>query len=143
MNQTVVEAGLSPQAKQLLAAADVDEVAMAPSADMFELGARVQVLSKGTMFAVRAQRLHELYRRHSGLDELSPRDVARLERDVLRAPVAEVWRETERYWQRRDPGQCSRAATDAKHRMALLFRWYLGQSTRWAIEGVADRRADY
>nr|WP_246259028.1 PfaD family polyunsaturated fatty acid/polyketide biosynthesis protein [Streptomyces typhae] len=143
VNQTAVEAGLSPQAKQLLAAADVDEVTMAPSADMFELGARVQVLSKGTMFAVRAQRLHELYRRHSGLDELSPRDVAWLERDVLRAPVGEVWRETERYWQRRDPGQCARAATDAKHRMALLFRWYLGQSTRWAIEGVADRRADY
>ncbi|MFG3318494.1 PfaD family polyunsaturated fatty acid/polyketide biosynthesis protein [Streptomyces sp. NPDC048171] len=143
VNQTAVEAGMSPQARQLLAAADVDEVTMAPSADMFELGARVQVLSKGTMFAVRAQRLYELYRRHSGLDELPGQDLAWLEREVLRAPVAEVWRETERYWRGRDPGQCARAATDDKHRMALLFRWYLGQSTRWAIEGCADRRADY
>ncbi|MEV0522169.1 PfaD family polyunsaturated fatty acid/polyketide biosynthesis protein [Streptomyces sp. NPDC050439] len=143
VNQTAVEAGMSPEAKGLLAAADLGEVTMAPSADMFELGARVQVLSKGTMFAVRAQRLYELYRRHAGLEELSSRDRTWLERDVLRASVADVWRQTERYWQERDPGQLTRAAADARHRMALLFRWYLGQSTRWAIAGTADRRADY
>ncbi len=27
--------------------------------------------------------------------------------------------------------------------MALVFRWYLGQSSRWANAGVADRRLDY
>jgi hypothetical protein len=27
--------------------------------------------------------------------------------------------------------------------MALIFRWYLGQSSRWANTGVADRRLDY
>ena len=27
--------------------------------------------------------------------------------------------------------------------MALVFRWYLGQSSRWANQGVADRRVDY
>jgi len=27
--------------------------------------------------------------------------------------------------------------------MALVFRWYLGLSSRWAIAGDASRRADY
>jgi acyl carrier protein len=35
------------------------------------------------------------------------------------------------------------AAHDPRHRMALVFRWYLGSSSVWAISGQADRRADY
>jgi hypothetical protein len=27
--------------------------------------------------------------------------------------------------------------------MALVFRWYLGMSSRWAIQGATERRADY
>jgi trans-AT polyketide synthase/acyltransferase/oxidoreductase domain-containing protein len=27
--------------------------------------------------------------------------------------------------------------------MALLFKWYLGQSSRWALEGLAGRELDY
>ena len=27
--------------------------------------------------------------------------------------------------------------------MALMFRWYLGLSSRWANTGVADRQVDY
>jgi hypothetical protein len=27
--------------------------------------------------------------------------------------------------------------------MALVFRWYLGKASRWAIEGDATRRLDY
>jgi hypothetical protein len=27
--------------------------------------------------------------------------------------------------------------------MALVFRWYLGSSSRWAIAGTPSRRADY
>src|SRR5262249_13363713 len=28
-------------------------------------------------------------------------------------------------------------------KMALIFRWYLGMASRWAINGVPDRGADY
>ena len=27
--------------------------------------------------------------------------------------------------------------------MALIFRWYLGNSSRWAVEGDTTRRTDY
>ncbi|MGW0563197.1 PfaD family polyunsaturated fatty acid/polyketide biosynthesis protein [Streptomyces sp. NPDC003016] len=143
VNQLAAEAGLSEPAKEALSQADVTDVAMAPAADMFELGVRVQVLSSGTMFARRAARLYETYRNHASLDAV-PRPLReRLERDVLRMPLEEVWDRTRAFWQERDPRQLERAEADAKHRMALVFRWYLGLSSQWAIAGDPQRRMDY
>src|SRR5258706_14730969 len=51
INQCTVEAGISEVAKRMLLEAGVADVAMAAAADMFELGVRVQVLSRGTLFA--------------------------------------------------------------------------------------------
>ena len=60
INQATREAGTSDAVRQLLAQASSTDVAMAPAADMFEMGVKVQVLTRGTLFAVRAQRLYEL-----------------------------------------------------------------------------------
>ena len=57
-----LESGLSEEGRQMLAAADIADVTMAPAADMFELGVDLQVLKRGTMFAVRARKLHDLYK---------------------------------------------------------------------------------
>jgi hypothetical protein len=43
----------------------------------------------------------------------------------------------------RDPGEVQKAEQNAKHKMALVFRSYLGQSSRWAIAGDSTRRTDY
>lgn len=142
VNQLAVEAGISEDAKEMLASADVADVVMAPAADMFELGVRLQVLRRGTMFAGRAQQLYDVYRSCSGIDAIPPATRARLERDVFRAPLEEIWAQTEAFWRDRDPAELTKAA-DPKHRMALLFRWYLGKSSRWAIEGEVSRRTDY
>ncbi|WP_031088722.1 PfaD family polyunsaturated fatty acid/polyketide biosynthesis protein [Streptomyces sp. NRRL WC-3549] len=143
VNQLAVEAGLSDDAKAMLADADIADVTMAPAADMFELGVKLQVLRRGTLFAQRAGLLHEAYRTHSCLEELPPHLRARIERDVLGAPVEEVWALTRRFWRQRDPAEVERAERDPKHRMALVFRWYLGNSSRWAITGDTSRRSDY
>ena len=50
VNQLAVESGLSDDASAMLAQADLADVMMAPAADMFELGVKVQVLRRGTMF---------------------------------------------------------------------------------------------
>ena len=47
VNQACVESGACEYTRSLLAKADMADVTMAPSADMFEMGARVQVLKKG------------------------------------------------------------------------------------------------
>ncbi|MBX4178030.1 PfaD family polyunsaturated fatty acid/polyketide biosynthesis protein [Streptomyces geysiriensis] len=143
VNQTATEAGISDDAKKLLAQADVADVTMAPAADMFEMGVTLQVLRRGTMFAPRASRLYAAYRAHPSLEDIPSPERQKLERDVLGAPVDEVWERTKRFWAARDPAQITRAENDPKHRMALVFRWYLGSSSRWAIDGDTGRRTDY
>ncbi|MFI1980186.1 PfaD family polyunsaturated fatty acid/polyketide biosynthesis protein [Streptomyces wedmorensis] len=143
VNQVAREAGLSDEAKGMLAAADLADVTMAPAADMFELGVKLQVLRRGTMFAARATQLYDAYVGHSGLDDIPAELRQRIERDVLGASFEEIWQLTERFWQQRDPAEITRAAGDTKHRMALVFRWYLGNSSRWAIDGHPKRRTDY
>jgi PfaD family protein len=143
VNQLAVESGVSADARALLAEADLADVTMAPAADMFELGVRVQVLRRGTMFAMRATRLYETYRDHVSIEDIPAATWATLERDVLHATLDEIWTETRAFWQQRDPGQLDLADRDPRHRMALVFRWYLGKSSRWAIDGDTSRRTDY
>ncbi|MEL6211871.1 MAG: 2-nitropropane dioxygenase, partial [Pseudomonadota bacterium] len=66
VNQATMESGLSDDGKAMLADAAMDDVAMAPAADMFERGVKVQVLRRGTLFAARGERLFQLYRAHDG-----------------------------------------------------------------------------
>ncbi|HEY2950058.1 MAG TPA: PfaD family polyunsaturated fatty acid/polyketide biosynthesis protein [Micromonosporaceae bacterium] len=143
VNQACVEAGLSEDAKAMLAQADVADVVMAPAADMFEQGVKLQVLKRGTMFAPRAAQLYELYRTYPSLDAIPADRQARLEREILHAPIASIWDSTASFWRERDPSQLDLAKADPKHKMALVFRWYLGNASRWAITGEAARRFDY
>ncbi|MBF6056107.1 PfaD family polyunsaturated fatty acid/polyketide biosynthesis protein [Streptomyces eurocidicus] len=143
VNQATRESGLSDDAKAMLAQADIADVTMAPAADMFELGVKLQVLRRGSLFAARATRLYELYRDHESWEDIPPRQRARVEQDILRTSFDAVWAETLRFWQRRDPSRLREAERDPRHRMALAFRWYLGMSSRWAVAGHTERRADY
>ncbi len=68
VNQACVEAGASAHTEGLLAKAGQADVMMAPSADMFEMGVKVQVLKRGTLFPVRAQKLYELYKAYDSLE---------------------------------------------------------------------------
>ena len=126
INQACVEAGTSAHTRALLAQAEYADVAMAPAADMFEMGVDVQVLKRGTFFPMRARRLYDLYQRHASLEDIPAAERERLETQFFRRSLEEVWEETAAYFTERDPAQIARAADDPKHRMALVFRWYLG-----------------
>ena len=143
VNQSSVEAGLSDEGKALLTQADMADVIMAPAPDMFELGVKVQVLRRGTMFAQRATRLYELYQAHESLESMPQEVLQQLEKQVFQMSVADVWAETRRFWQERGAHELERAAREPRHRMALCFRWYVGLSSRWAIAGTGGRRLDY
>jgi len=110
---------------------------------MFELGVKVQVLSRGTLFAPRANRLYQIYVAYPDLDALPDALRTELEERIFCASIADLWRETASYWRARRPDEIKRAEHDPKHRMALVFRWYLGKSSRWAIEGNVNRRTDF
>ena len=143
INQSCVEAGTSPMVREMLARSGQADVTMAPAADMFEMGVQVQVLKWGTMFAVRARNLYRLYRTHASLDEIPAATRQVLERDYFRSTLTEAWASTRAYFAVRDPAQVARAESDPKHRMALVFRSYLGQASRWANSGEVSRKGDY
>ncbi|TDI42330.1 MAG: PfaD family polyunsaturated fatty acid/polyketide biosynthesis protein [Acidobacteria bacterium] len=143
VNQACVEAGTSDIVRKMLADAEQADVTMAPAADMFEMGVKVQVLKRGTMFAMRAQKLYELYRACDSLESIPKTDMAALEKSTFRAPVDVVWTQCRNFFADRDPSQLERAAKDPKHKMSLVFRWYLGQSSHWANAGDPTRIIDY
>lgn len=143
VNQPCVESGTSQAVKMLLSDVSITDYQMAPSADMFELGVDVQVLRKGTLFPMRAKHLYELYQHYDSLDALPEPERVRLETQILRRPLSDVWTDCVAYFERRDPDQIARAAEHPKRRMALVFRWYLGMSSRWAEQGIPGREADY
>jgi trans-AT polyketide synthase/acyltransferase/oxidoreductase domain-containing protein len=143
INQCTPEAGTSDAVKDMLAAADLADFDIAPAGDMFEIGARVQVLKRGTLFPGRGNRLYELYRAYPGLDALPRKILDEIEQRFFGRSVAEVWEETARHYARVAPAELAAAEADPRKKMAMAFRWYFIHSNRMAIEGRADQRANF
>ncbi|MEC4887965.1 MAG: PfaD family polyunsaturated fatty acid/polyketide biosynthesis protein [Scytonema sp. PMC 1070.18] len=143
VNQSCLEAGTSEYTKKLLAQADMADVMMAPAADMFEMGVKLQVLKKGTMFPLRAQKLYELYRTYDSIDDIPISEREKLEKQVFRMSLPQVWEATSAYLSQRNPEKLKKAANNPKVKMASMFRWYLGLSSRWSSSGEKGREVDY
>lgn len=143
VNQACVEARTSDAVKKLLSEATQTDITMAPAADMFERGVKVQVLKQGTLFALRAARLFELYHRYDGLEQIPADARAELETKIFQESLDAAWEQTRSFFTEYDPTQIERAETDPKHKMALVFRSYLGRSSRWAIAGDPQRTKDF
>jgi len=142
VNQSAVESGLSEAGRKLLAKAGPADVAMAPAADMFEQGVEVQVLKRGTLFAMRGRKLHGFYRSGASYETLSAPDRKWID-DVLGEPFEAAWSETQSYIRRVNPAEAKKAETDGNKRLALVARRYLFQGAQWAREGDPGRTADY
>ncbi len=143
INQACVESAACDHTKQLLAQAEMPDVMMAPAADMFEMGVKLQVLKRGTLFPVRAQKLYELYKTYDSIEAIPTKEREQLEKQIFRRNLDEIWDETVAFFQQRDPQQLERAIANPKRKMALIFRWYLGLSSRWSNTGEAGREIDY
>ena len=143
VNQSCRESGVSDDTRSMLAKAELADTTMCPSADMFELGVKVQVLKRGTMFASRAEKLYALYTKYDSIDAIPQEEIDRLEKQIFRRSLDEVWDDTRAFFEMRNPAEAARAERDPKHKMALVFRSYLGLSSHWPIAGEADRRLDY
>ncbi|WP_157869406.1 PfaD family polyunsaturated fatty acid/polyketide biosynthesis protein, partial [Streptomyces hirsutus] len=144
VNQCSPQASTSDAVKDLLAGLDVQDVAYAPAGDLFEIGSRVQVVRRGTMFPARANQLHDLYRRHERLEDIDARTLSVLERTCFRRSVAEVWEEVVRHYRDTGRPQIARdAERDPRRRMALVLRWYFADSTRAALDGAKDNTANF
>ena len=143
VNQACLEAGTSKKVKVLLSQARQADVTMAPAADMFEMGGKVQVLKRGTMFAMRAARLYAVYQAASCIEDIPDADRAFIETKILGKPIHDVWHDTKAFFEERDPTQITKAEANPRYKMALIFRSYLGQASLWAIQGLENRDGDF
>ncbi len=144
INQSCVEAGICDDVKKMLCQAEQADVTMAPAADMFEIGAKVQVLKRGTMFPVRAEKLYKLYQNHSSFYEIDEKVRTEIENKFLLSSFEDAWKSTKDFFIKTgNPKEVEKASTNERYKMALVFRSYLGQSSKWAIQGVENRKMDY
>ncbi|CAH9049691.1 Glutamate-1-semialdehyde 2,1-aminomutase [Pseudoalteromonas sp. CIP111854] len=144
INQACVESGTSDQVREMLSGATTADVVSSPSADMFELGAQVQTLKKGTMYGVRSQKLYQIYKRYDSLEQIPEAEQQQLEKQMFHKPLMQIWDDTKAFFASRNLQRIADSAEkDPKRKMALVFQWYLGQSSKWAITGDAQRRIDY
>lgn len=140
VNQCTVEAGTSEAVKELLQQINVQDTDYAPAADMFELGAKVQVLKKGVFFPARANKLYDLYRHYNSIDEIDEKTRQLLQTRYFRRSFDEIYEDCKRFY---PAHEIDRAESNPRHKMALIFKWYFGYSTRLAMSGDPDHKVDY
>jgi PfaD family protein len=143
VNQACLESGASPHTKKLLAQAEMADVTMAPASDMFEMGVKLQVLKRGTLFAMRGQKLYNLYNAYNSIEEIPAAERLKIEKQIFRRNLDDIWKDTVSFFKERDPMQIDRAMENPKKKMALIFRWYLGLASRWSNIGEKGREMDY
>ncbi|MCP4621948.1 MAG: PfaD family polyunsaturated fatty acid/polyketide biosynthesis protein, partial [bacterium] len=115
INQACVESGTSDIVREMIAEAKQADVTMAPAADMFEMGIKLQVLKRGTMFPLRAAKLYDFYCQNTSIDDLSSSERKLLERDYFQQSIESEWEQTKRFFKIRDSKQVDRAEKDPKH----------------------------
>jgi trans-AT polyketide synthase/acyltransferase/oxidoreductase domain-containing protein len=135
---------MSPDGKSMLQEMDIHDTEYAPAGDMFELGAQIQVMKKSVFFPARANKLFSLYRHYDSLDDIPERTRRQLEGTFFKKTFDEIWNETANYFRsvNRDH-EIAKAEANAKHKMALVFRWYFAYSSRIAMEGEGSDRVNY
>lgn len=140
INQATVEAATSDAVKDMLVDMNVQDTAYAPASDWFEMGGRVQVLKRGVFFPVRAEKLHALYQRFDSLNDIDAKTKAQVEDKYFRKSFDDVWQTLRG---RLSDEERRRAEENPKHKMALVFKWYLAFGEEAARSGNQDRRVDY
>lgn len=140
INQCTVEAGTSNDAKDMLEQINIQDTTYAPAGDMFELGAKVQVLRKGVFFPARANKLYDLYRQYNSLDEICDKDQKQIQEKYFKRSFEEIYEEVRRHYPQQE---IEKAELNPKRKMALIFKWYFAYSSYLACSGEADNRLDY
>jgi trans-AT polyketide synthase/acyltransferase/oxidoreductase domain-containing protein len=144
INQCTVEAGTSDAVKDLLQGINVQDTDYAPAGDMFEIGAKVQVLKKGVLFPARANKLYNLYGQFESLDQIPPDIIANLEKNYFKKSISQIWEDTKKYLlEKGQAAEISKAENTPRHKMALVFRWYFGFSSRAAFNGNLEDKVNF
>lgn len=139
INQCTVEANVSESVKDLLQGINVQDTDYAPAGDLFELGARVQVVKKGIFFPVRANKLYQLWRHCESLEQIAPDTRRTIEEIYFRKSFEQIWAEL----LAEGGPEIAKAQQQPRHKMALVFRWYFRRSLQLVAHDHVEQRVDF
>ncbi len=143
INQCTVEAGTSDITKDILQQLNVQDTIHAPAGDMFELGAKNQVVRQGVFFPARANKLYELYQRYNSLDDIDEKTKQQIQEKYFHRSFEEIYAEIKAYYATSMSEQIEKAERLPKFKMALIFKWYFACAMRLAIQGDSQYKVDY
>lgn len=134
INQVTVESGQSLEVKEKLQSITTSDTTYAPAGDMFEMGAIVQVLKKGSLFPMRAQKLFDIYKSHASIDEIN-HTLRKQLTIIFNRSIEEVYEECKRH---HSIERIEKAENNPKYKMLLIFKWYYSYATNMAMSGGSD-----
>jgi trans-AT polyketide synthase/acyltransferase/oxidoreductase domain-containing protein len=140
INQCSVEAGTSDVVKDILAQMNVQDTEYSPAGDMFEYGAKVQVLKKGVFFPARANKLYDLYIHNNSIDEIDEKTKKQIQEKYLKRSFESVFEELKQHY---DTSIIMKAESNPKYKMALIFKWYFYYANQLAVSGNTESKVDY
>lgn len=140
INQCTVEAGNSDLVKDMLQDMNVQDTDYAPAGDMFEIGAKVQVLKKGVFFPARANKLYDLYRQYNSIEEIDEKTRIQIEEKYCKRSFNQIYEDCKSFYPKET---IDKAEKNPKIKMALIFRWYFGHATRAAMTGDLSNKVDF
>ena len=144
INQCTVQGGISDAVKDLLQDMDVQDTDYCPAGDMFEIGAKLQVLKKGILFPARANKLYDIYQQYNSIEEIPEKTIQQLEKSFFKRTIDSIWKDVKEFyinkgWQ----NKIEKAQSNPKHRMALIFRWYFFHTSQLAFEGDMTKKVNF
>lgn len=140
INQCSVEAGTSDVVKDILAQMNVQDTEYSPAGDMFEYGAKVQVLKKGVFFPARANKLYDLYIHYNSIDEIDEKTKNQIQEKYFKRSFESVFLELKQHY---NEAMIEKADSNPKYKMALIFKWYFHYANQLAISGNTESKVDY
>lgn len=140
INQCTVEAGTSDVVKGMLQDINVQDTDYAPAGDMFEMGSKVQVLKRGVFFPARANKLYELYRHYDCLEDIDEKTRKQLQERYFKRSFDDIYEDCKKFFPAKE---IERSERNPKQKMAFVFRWYFGYSSRLALQGFDENRVDF
>ncbi len=143
INQCTVEAGTSDITKDILQQLNVQDTIYAPAGDLFELGAKNQVVRQGVFFPARANKLYDLYQHCDSLDEIDEKTKTQIQEKYFHRSFEEVYAEVKTYYATWMPEMIEKAERVPKVKMALIFKWYFAHSMNLAVQGDIKYKVDY
>jgi PfaD family protein len=140
INQCTVESGAHEVVKDILSKVSIHDTTIAPAGDMFEIGAKVQVVKKYSMFPQRANWLYQLFMQYDSLEALPDGTRLRIEKEIFKKSLSQVWIDVCRY---KNAEQIQEAVENPRVKMKFLFQWYFANSNKVTMDGIEDEKSNF